>query len=440
MSRGALTGTRIRERRLMLRMRQSDLARAVGISASYLNLIEHNKRRIGGKLLVDIAKTLTVDASALTEGAEVALLDGLRQVVAAQTDAPQEALHVEGFADRFPAWAQILVERQDRVQELERLVEMLSDRLTHDPFLSAALHEVLSTVTAIRSTADILADTTDLDRDWQVRFHRNLRDDSHRLAEGAQALVSYLDDGAEGTREKTLPQDEVDAFLRRHDYHLAALEGGTGTPEALIEDAVELDTPHARDLALRALAQYQADAAQLPRTDLIAAITESGLDPGVISARFGVDIMTVFRRIASLGEADIGLTPGLVMCDGSGTLTVRKPVAGFELPRYGAACPLWPLYGALTHPMTPVASVVEQSGRPPQRFQTYAICRPRPGGAFSDPPIFEAAMLILPATRESAAPVLPIGTSCRICSRDTCAARREPSILADVAGVGGNAL
>lgn len=440
MSRGALTGTRIRERRMMIRMRQSELARAVGISASYLNLIEHNKRRIGGKLLVDIAKTLSVDASALTEGAEVALLDGLRQVVAAQTDAPQEALQVEGFADRFPAWAQILVERQERVQELERLVEMLSDRLTHDPFLSSALHEVLSTVTAIRSTADILADTTDLDRDWQMRFHRNLRDDSHRLAEGAQALVTYLDDGAEGAQEKTLPQDEVDAFLRRHDYHLADLEGQAGTPEALIEGAAELESPHARELALRALGQYQADAAHLPRADLIDAITENGLDPGVISARFGVDIMTVFRRIASLGEEDIGLTPGLVMCDGSGTLTVRKPVAGFELPRYGAACPLWPLYAALTHPMTPIAAVVEQSGRPPQRFQTYAICRPRLGGAFSDPPIFEAAMLILPATSDSAEPVLPIGTSCRICSQDNCAARREPSILADVSGVGGNAL
>ena len=43
-----LTGNRIRERRLVLGMKQADLAEAVGISASYLNLIEHNRRRIGG--------------------------------------------------------------------------------------------------------------------------------------------------------------------------------------------------------------------------------------------------------------------------------------------------------------------------------------------------------------------------------------------------------
>jgi len=55
MARDTLTGSRIRERRLMIGLRQADLAREVDISASYLNLIEHNRRRIGGKLLVDIA-------------------------------------------------------------------------------------------------------------------------------------------------------------------------------------------------------------------------------------------------------------------------------------------------------------------------------------------------------------------------------------------------
>ena len=74
MARDALTGTRIRERRVMLSLKQSELARGIGISASYLNLIEHNRRRIGGKLLLDIADALGVEASMLTEGAEAALI------------------------------------------------------------------------------------------------------------------------------------------------------------------------------------------------------------------------------------------------------------------------------------------------------------------------------------------------------------------------------
>ena len=45
----SLTGSRIRERRLALGVKQGALAQQVGVSASYLNLIEHNHRKIGGK-------------------------------------------------------------------------------------------------------------------------------------------------------------------------------------------------------------------------------------------------------------------------------------------------------------------------------------------------------------------------------------------------------
>ena len=57
MSREGLTGSRIRERRVMAGQKQADLAKAIGISASYLNLIEHNRRRIGGKLLLNFHAT-----------------------------------------------------------------------------------------------------------------------------------------------------------------------------------------------------------------------------------------------------------------------------------------------------------------------------------------------------------------------------------------------
>ncbi len=45
-----------------LGLQQADLARTVGISAAYLNLIEHNRRRIGGKLLIDIGRALGVSS------------------------------------------------------------------------------------------------------------------------------------------------------------------------------------------------------------------------------------------------------------------------------------------------------------------------------------------------------------------------------------------
>ena len=147
-----LTGSRIRDRRMDRDMRQSELAQMVGISASYLNLIEHNKRRIGGKLLVAIARALDVEPSTLTEGAEAGLVGALGAAAAAMPDLPVELERVEDFAGRFPGWAALIAAQARRLEAQERAVEALNDRLTHDPFLNASLHEVLSTVTAIRSS------------------------------------------------------------------------------------------------------------------------------------------------------------------------------------------------------------------------------------------------------------------------------------------------
>ena len=138
--------------------------------------------------------------------------------------------------------------------------------------------------------------------------------------------------------------------------------------------------------------------------------------------------------MASLPQGTDAPAVGLVICDSSGTLTFRKPVEGFALPRFGAACPLWPLYQALVRPMTPVRARVEQAGRNATNYMTYAISQPATLPDFDLPQVFHATMLILPEDlvgRDPGARALPIGSSCRICPRADCAARREPSILTD---------
>ena len=69
------------------------------------------------------------------------------------------------------------------MQELEATVEGLSDRLTHDPFLSESLHAMLSSVTAIQATSGILAQTQELEPLQQRRFQANIYDESARLSD-----------------------------------------------------------------------------------------------------------------------------------------------------------------------------------------------------------------------------------------------------------------
>ena len=437
-----LTGTRIRARRSDLGLKQGALAVKVGISPSYLNLIEHNRRRIGGKLLVDIARALSIEPVALSEGAEAALIDALREAAgeeggegaAPASRAAAEIERLEEFAGRFPGWAALLAETHGRLREAERSVEALSDRLSHDPHLSASLHEMLSSVTSIRSTATILAETPDIDREWRDRFHRNINDDSARLAESAEGLVHYLDNsGGDQAGNAGTPQEDLEAWLAGRGYHLEEGEGPKASEAAaLAAMRGALKGAAAVEMGESLVRRYVQEAEALPAEALLAAANKEGFHPGRLAARFGLGVDLVFRRLAALPRDRLPGEIGLVACDGSGTLTFRKPIAGFPMPRYGAACALWPLYTALVRPGLPVATRVEMAGRAPRRFSAYAISLAQGAPAFGEPQVYEATMLLLDegfTPEEAQTGALALGTSCRICPREGCAARREPSIV-----------
>ncbi|MEZ5722180.1 MAG: hypothetical protein R3D59_11375 [Paracoccaceae bacterium] len=132
--------------------------------------------------------------------------------------------------------------------------------------------------------------------------------------------------------------------------------------------------------------------------------------------------------MAALGGAEAGL----VTCDGAGALMLRKPVE--DLPRRASA---------------PAAPCGRSTGRwpvRPSRSRRWSRCPadpaavPRPGrrpAAARDrlrhPAVLEATMLVEPV-EEAATPPLKLGTACRVCPRDGCLARREPSILGADAG------
>ncbi|MFD0858944.1 helix-turn-helix domain-containing protein [Roseovarius aquimarinus] len=427
---GAITGTRIRERRLERGLAQGALAREAGISPSYLNLIEHNRRRIGGGILLRIAAALGVEAQSLAHGGEAALMDGLREAAGAAPrgeDAPAPELdRIEEFAGRFPGWAHLAVATLRRAQGETRRADALADRLAHDPHLAASLHEVLSVVTAIRSTASILTDTSGLEPEWQARFHRNLGEDSRRLAEGAERLVRYLDDGPGTGSDILSPQDELDRFLAAHDHRFEALEAGGDPADLLRASGIRAGTG-AHALIAEALETYARDARALPEVMLLDAMRRHGPDPVPLARALGAALPLVFRRLAALPEEAHGPI-GLVSADASGAITGLKPLPGFAVTRLAGACPLWPLFRAAAHP----GMMLRQRLHQPDRDARVAVAltaaeEVMPGGV-NAPPLLRSYMLLLPDDA-GPEPVQPVGTSCRICPRRACRARREPSIL-----------
>ncbi len=419
----SFVGTRIRERRQIAGLRQADLARRIGISASYLNLIEHNRRRIGGKVLLRIAEALGVEPSILRDGAEAALLGALRQAVADFPEAGAELDRVEELTGRFPGWAALVEAAHARVQSLERTVEGLQDRLAHDPELEAALHDVLTTAASIRSTASILVETDALEVEWLNRFHGNINEDSARLADSSRALVAYLGQEAAADTDRRLPQEEVEAFLAERSFYIPQLEAPGGSVAAVVAESGL--TPAAQRVLEAYLTGYHSDAQALPMAVLQTALDGNPApDPLALAQACASPIGLVLRRLASVP----GLTSVYGLCDRSGAFLLRKEAPGFTFPRLGAVCPLLPIFQALGQPGVVVRESVTQLGAREAKFSCYALAEPAAAAGYNRPPLVQAAMLLLPDQTAGDA-ALPVGTTCRICARTPCPARREAVIL-----------
>ena len=140
----------------------------------------------------------------------------------------------------------------------------------------------------------------------------------------------------------------------------------------------------------------------------------------------------MFRRLAAvpaLGLTD-GLPYGLVGCDAAGAFVFRKPVPGFDIPRYGGACPLWPLFRTLQQPMMPLKGRLTFAGRDVGVFEVMAISEVNHPMGYDHPAVLKAWMLIRAEPQGAdGASAIETGSTCRVCTKADCPARRETSVF-----------
>lgn len=218
-------GLRIRGRRKETGITQVELARRCGISASYLNLIEADKRAVGGSLLQRIAEELDVDLDILSGTEERRLIERLADVAAAPqlqslSIAPSTA---NAFVSRHPDWARGFMEIWRAYQDSDRLTEALSDRLAQDPAVAEAIYDVLNAATAIRSTTEVLDTVADLPEPQRQRFVEIIMDRSAGLSKQAEHLVTLFGQ-AQPQRGSLSPAEEVDDFFIDNQTWFPSLE------------------------------------------------------------------------------------------------------------------------------------------------------------------------------------------------------------------------
>ncbi|MCW5773259.1 MAG: DUF2083 domain-containing protein [Rhodospirillaceae bacterium] len=223
-------GHNIRRRRKALGFTQAALAREAGISAAYLNLIEADKRAIGGSLLRKIAALLEVEIGALDGRAEQQMIDELREVATEPVlrGVQPSAGAAAALVGRHPDWARAMLALHRAYRDQTQNVAALANRLSQDPVLADAMHRMLTHTTAIRSAAEIVEDGAALAPEMQDRFLRIIAAESARLSETAQTLTTFFDES--NTRMRALtPADEVEDLLIARGNYFAKLEAAADT-------------------------------------------------------------------------------------------------------------------------------------------------------------------------------------------------------------------
>lgn len=414
-------GARLRQKRASLGLTQAQMAQRLNISASYLNLIEHGRRKASAQVLTQAAQALGMPQAELEHGVAPHMLEDV--ISAAQEmgfdEEDQKAMR-QASVDSI-AFARLVSQQRAHIRRLEGRLKSQFDRVSHDDVLSSALHEVLSTVTSIRSMASILRSGENLSAQWLDRFHRNIDEDGRRLADSAQELARYLSQTDQTNAAPYGPS--LDHFWQEQGYYLPQIEEAHFDAAAFARDHAQHLGPDQRLRLVKVLEIMHRDACDLPLERIQEHPCKSDQDILTIAAHFRRPVASVLRRVAVLPDMP---PSGLVMMDNSGAVLFSKPYLNFD-PRlcWDGVCPLWPIFEALHSTSGLVSRSVTLQHGPLNKYHAQAA--KDENSLFANQPYATAVMRMSPRTQTTGEEV-NLGLRCRICAKSGCAARRNATI------------
>ena len=452
-------GPRIRRIRIGKGLTQSAMAEGLGISPSYLNLIERNQRPLTVQLLLRLASVyrLEIDELHSSPGSTVAALKEVFSdpLLAGELPGDQELIDI---ADAAPNAAAAMVKLFRAYREQADRLSDLSDLLAREGRATA--------LSGARLPID------------EVREIFERRPNHFAAIEAeAEAFTALLDPGDDlagalkawlkrefGIVVRVLPVATMPNWRRRYDRHSQRLfiSERLSPFDQLREIAMEaclirmrvavaaeiaalaLTTDEARRLARFELARYAAHALMMPYQPFHAAAQRAGHDIDVLRSRFGVSFEQAANRLTTLGRSGSSGIPFFMLeIDNAGHRLRRAGAQGFPHARFGGGCPKLPVHAAFAQPGQILVEPVEM----PDGAEFLCIARTLEGpqGAFSERPrrtalligcdigfrdeiVYGAALPAAGAAKAAAVRSTPVGPACRVCERVGCLARAEPPV------------
>ncbi|MEH3046835.1 helix-turn-helix domain-containing protein [Sphingomonas adhaesiva] len=433
-----LAGHAVKRLRRRSGLTQAAMAEALGVSASYLNLIERNQRALPAGLLVQLAERFDFDPRALTAGEPGGGAEAIRRRLGDPmfADLEVDRAEVEEWLAAAPGGAEAFARAFDRVGGGGTTASVADDPSTA---VRREIERWRNHFPDLDQAAETLAD--------ELRLV---------AADLYGALVERLR-VKHGLAIRVLPVEVMPDLLRRLDLHARQLQLSErlDAPSRTFALAVQLAQLEARGeidalargagfsdraaerLFRRHLAGYFAAALMMPYARFLRACEATGYDLDILQRRFGAGFEQVAHRLTTLQRVGArGLAFFMIRIDRAGQSSKRFAGASQSvLVEAEGRCPLWQLHHAFDRPGTTVAQVVEMEDG--SRWFTLARSVGAQGGAVGAGlatvaaefaiglGVAAAQAVTLAAARglDLDGAATPVGTGCRTCYRADCPQR-----------------
>ena len=452
-----MAGQRVRRLRRERGLTQARMAAQLGISTSYLNLIERSQRPVTVPFLLKLGQAFDIDLQRFAEDDEGRVTAQLREVFGDPLFARSQVSDqdIRDAAQASPALGDAVIRLfgayRDLLENTANTAEGLSDAAAESPpaplagaagIPSDAVHDFIQARSGyfpeLEEAAEQLWADAGLDADG--------------LYEGLRAVLT----DAHGLKVRIMPAHVMHDLVRRYDRHgrRVLLSDALAPEERIIQLAFQAAVlgwrelfddiageaglqGEARHLLVIELASYFATACVMPYERFYEAAEALEYDIDLLGRRFGASFEHVCQRLVTLQRPGAkGVPFFLVHLDCAGNVLRRFDAGGFRFARFGGLCPRWGIHRAFQSQGENRLDLVEMPDG--ARFLTIARAVSRPGAGHALPgqqlvvaigcPLSHANRVVYGAGLDLDRPAgaVPIGINCRLCDRADCTARAFP--------------
>lgn len=449
-------GAKLRRLRRDDGMTQAQLAERLGISPSYLNLIEHNRRKVTVAIMMRLSDLFEIPVAELADSEESRLYTDVMEALGDELfqDLDLRTHDVRDLVESSPETARALLQLYDAYHTTLTDARSLAAR--------AAEEEGGGIAFASQAPADLISDLIQ----ERQNFFQDLEDEADRVRREIGIVETQSDDPltdylrtAHGCRVAFVPPVAGRNFQRRYDKAQNLLEVSARIPQqsrsfhlaqqiGLMSAAPVLDMlltengirdGEARALGRIALANYFAAALLMPYDDFLTAARDTRYDIELLQHRYGVSFEQAAHRLTSLNRPDLkGVPLHMLRVDLAGNVSKRFSLSGLPIPRHGGACARWNVYSAFLNPGT----IQAQVSKLPEGTAFFCIARTVTKGGVGFGAQRSVLSIGLGCDVRYAKEIVyadgldlerperfsEIGVACRICERMDCGQRAFPPV------------